>query len=70
MNKVILEFTLGGSKHRYYRRKSIFGEAVITTNIHSAKKLTESEVPKVIELLKKQFGEKVNDIKPIKDGDN
>jgi len=69
MKKVILEFTLNGSKHRYYRRTSVFGEAVVTTNRHSAKKLDESDVPKVIKLLKEQFKENVDDIKQIEGDD-
>ena len=62
MNKVILEFTLKGRKHTYYRRKNIFGEAVTTTNKNSAKKMEESKVPEIIKLLERQFGkENINE---------
>ena len=56
MDKVILEFTLNGRKHTYYRRKTIFGEAVTTTNRNSAKRMSESKVPEIIKLLTEQFG--------------
>jgi len=68
MNNVILEFTLKGHKKTYFRRTSMFGEAVTTTNINSAKKLKESDVPDIVKKLIKQFGkENVTDIKPIKE---
>jgi hypothetical protein len=70
MSKVILEFTLRGHKHTYYRRTNIFGEAVTTTNKNSAKQIKESDVKGVVEKLIRQFGkENVDDINPIKDGD-
>lgn len=47
----------------------MFGEAVTTTNINSAKKLKESDVPGIVKALIKQFGkENVTDIETIKDG--
>jgi hypothetical protein len=71
MRKVILEFTLNGHKKTYYRRTNIFGEAVTTTNVASAKRLKEGEVKGIVEKLIKQFGkENVGDINPIEDGSN
>lgn len=61
MNKVILEFTLNGRKHTYYRRKTIFGEAVTTTNKNSAKRMDESKVKDIIKLLKQQFKENIDE---------
>jgi len=62
MSKVIVEFTLNGRKHTYYRRKSMFGEAITTTNKNSAKRVDESDVTDIIKLLKKQYKENVDDI--------
>ena len=61
MNKVILEFTLNGRKHTYYRRKTIFGEAVTTANKNSAKRMDESKVKDIIKLLKQQFKENIDE---------
>ena len=61
MNKVILEFTLNGRKHTYYRRKTIFGEAVTTTNKNNAKRMDESKVKDIIKLLKQQFKENIDE---------
>lgn len=70
MKKVILEFTLGGHKHTYYRRTNIFGEVVTTTNKNSAKLIKESEVPTLVKKLITQYGkENVGDIKPIDNDD-
>ena len=70
MRKVILEFTLNGHKKTYYRRTNIFGEAVTTTNVASAKRLKEGEVKGIVEKLIRQFGkENVGDINPIDNGD-
>ena len=66
MKKVILEFTLNGHKHTYYRRTDMYGSPVTTTNINSARKLKESEVPGIVKLLIKEHGkDNVTDIKPI-----
>jgi hypothetical protein len=66
MRKVILEFTLKGHKHTYYRRTSIFGEVVTTTNRNSARVFDESETPAIIRKLMTQYGkENVGDIKTI-----
>lgn len=70
MKKVILEFTLNGHKHTYYRRTDIYGGPVTTTNINSARKLKESEVPGIVKLLIKEYGkDNVIDIKPISGDD-
>lgn len=69
MKNVILEFTLQGHKHTYYRRTNIYGEVVTTTNKNSAKLLKESEVPGIVKKLITQYGkENVGDIKPIENG--
>lgn len=70
MKKVILEFSLNGRKHTYYRRTTIFGEALTTTNRNSAKKIKESDVPNIVKKLVKQFGkDNIDDIKPIEGDD-
>lgn len=69
MEKVILEFTLNGRKHTYYRRTDMYGKPVTTTNINSAKKIKEEESKNTIKLLIKEFGkDNVKDINIIKDG--
>ena len=68
MNKVILEFTLNGRKHTYYRRTDIYGKPITTTNINSAKKIKEEEAKNTIKLLIKELGkDNVKDINIIKD---
>lgn len=70
MKKVILEFSLNGRKHTYYRRTTIFGEALTTTNKNSAKKIKESEIPNIVKKLVKQFGkDNIDDVKPIEGDD-
>jgi hypothetical protein len=66
MKNIILEFTLNGRKHTYYRRNTYLGEALTTTNIFSAKRLNKENVLEIVEQLKKQFGNNITDIKPIK----
>lgn len=69
MKKVILEFTLSGHKHTFYRRTNIFGEVVTTTNKNSAKIIKESEIPDIVKKLILQHGkENVDDINPIENG--
>ena len=66
MKKVILEFTLNGHKHTYFRRVDVFGSPVTTTNRNSARKLKENEVPAIVKLLIKEHGkDNVTDINPI-----
>ena len=68
MNKVILEFTLNGRKHTYYRRTDIYGKPITTTNINNAKKIKEINVKNTIELLIKEIGkDNIKDINIIKD---
>lgn len=68
MNKAILEFTLNGRKHTYYRRTDIYGKPITTTNINSAKKLKETDVKNTVKLLIKELGkDNVKDINIIKD---
>ena len=70
MKKVILEFSLNGRKHTYYRRTTIFVEALTTTNRNSAKKIKESDIPNIVKKLVKQFGkDNIDDIKPIEGDD-
>jgi hypothetical protein len=70
MKRIILEFTLGGHKHTFYRRTNVFGEVVTTTNVNSAKILKESDVPGIVKKLIEQHGkENVEDVNLIeKDG--
>jgi hypothetical protein len=66
MRAVILELTLNGHKHTYYRRTDMFGRVVTTTNKYSARKIKESEVPGIVKLLIQEHGkENVKDINPI-----
>ena len=68
MNKVILEFTLNGRKHTYYRRTDIYGKPITTTNINNAKKIKEINVKNTINLLIKEMGkDNIKDINIIKD---
>jgi hypothetical protein len=63
MKKVILEFTCKGHKHTFFKRVSIFGEAVTTNNKDSARPIKEQDVPGIIKKLVTQFGkENVTDI--------
>ena len=67
MNKVILEFTCNGHKHTFFKRFSIFGEAVTTNNKDSARGVKEQDVPKVVKKLIEQFGkDNIKDVNPIK----
>ena len=66
MKKVILEFTLNGHKHTYFRRMDVFGSPVTTTNRNNARKVRESEVPGIVKLLIKEHGKNnVTDVNPI-----
>ena len=66
MKKVILEFTLNGHKHTYFRRVDMFGSPVTTTNRNSARKVKESEVSGIVKLLIKEHGKNnVTDVNPI-----
>jgi hypothetical protein len=66
MKRVILEFTLGGHKHTFYRRTDVFGEVVTTTNKNSAKVIKESDVPGIVKKLITRHGkENVGDVNPI-----
>ena len=68
MNKVILEFTLNGRKHTYYRRTDIYGKPITTTNVNNAKKIKETDVKNTINLLIKEIGkDNIKDINIIKD---
>ena len=70
MNKVILEFTYKGRKHTYLRRIDTFGEPLTTTNIHSARKIKESEIKNTMKTLLVKLGkDNVKDINIIKDED-
>ena len=67
MDKVILEFTLDGRKHTFYRRTDIFGKPLTTINPNNAKKIKENNVKNIIKALIKEYGEdNIKDIKPIK----
>ena len=68
MNQVILEFTLNGRKHTYYRRTDIYGKPITTTNVNNAKKIKETDVKNTINLLIKEMGkDNIKDINIIKD---
>ena len=68
MNKVILEFTLNGRKHTYYRRTDIYDKPMTTSNIISAKKLKYTDDKNTVKLLIKELGkDNVKDINIIKD---
>ena len=63
MKHIILEFTLGGHKHTFYRRTNVFGEVVTTTNRNSAKLIKEGEVPALMKKIITQYGkENVEDV--------
>lgn len=68
MGKVILEFTLNGRKHTYYRRTDIYGKPLTTTNINCAKKIKEIHTKNVIKALIKEYGNNsIKDVNIIKD---
>ena len=68
MNKVLLEFTLNGRKHTYYRRTDIYGNPLTTTNKNSARHIKETDVKNTIVLLTKEFGKNnITDFNIIKD---
>ena len=68
MDKVILEFTLNGRKHTYYRRTDLYGTPLTTTNVNSAKKVKESDAKGIIAQLIKEHGKNnVTDINLIKE---
>ena len=68
MGKAILEFTLNGRKHTYFRRKDLYGKPLTTTNKNSAKHLKESEVKNTVVLLIKEYGkDNITDMNIIKD---
>lgn len=70
MKKVIVEFTLNGRKHTYYRRTDIFGKPLTTTNINSAKWIKENDTKKIVGLILKEWGKNnVKDINIIKEGE-
>lgn len=63
MRKVILEFTCKGHKHTFFKRTTIFGEAVTTNNKANAKPIKEQDIPNIIKKLIQQYGkENITDI--------
>lgn len=63
MRKVILEFTCKGHKHTFFKRATIFGEAVTTNNKANAKPIKEQDIPNIIKKLIQQYGkENITDI--------
>jgi hypothetical protein len=67
MNKVLLEFTCNGHKHTFFKRVSIFGEAVTTNNKESARPIKEQDLPNIVKKLIEKFGkDNIKDINPIK----
>lgn len=70
MAKVILEFTLNGRKHTYFRRTDIYGKPLTTTNKNSAKQIKETNIKNTIALLIKEYGKSnITDVNVIKDED-
>lgn len=68
MNKVILEFTYKGRKHTYLRRIGLDGDIVTTTNVHSAKRIKESDAKELIKTIYMKLGtDNVKSIRVIKD---
>ena len=68
MGKAILEFTLNGRKHTYFRRTDLYGKPLTTTNRNSAKHIKESDTKNTISLLIKEYGKNnITDINVIKD---
>lgn len=67
MKDTILEFTLNGRKHTYFRRIDVFNEPLVTNNINNAKKVNESSIPKILKSLVLKYGkDNIKDFKPIK----
>ena len=68
MDKVILEFTLNGRKHTYYRRTDVYGKPITTTNVNSAKKVKENTTKDIVNALIKEYGKNnIEDVNIIKD---
>ena len=71
MNKVLLEFTLNGHKHTFFKRFDVYGDVVTTNNKQNARTIKEQDVPGVLKKLILQFGkENIKDVKPIKGDEN
>ena len=68
MGKAILEFTLNGRKHTYFRRTDLSGKPLTTTNKNSARHVKESNIKSTIALLIKEYGKSnITDMNIIKD---
>lgn len=68
MTKGILEFTLNGRKHTYFRRIDLYGKPLTTTNKNSARHVKESDIKSTIALLNQEYGKNnIYDINIIKD---
>ena len=68
MKDTILEFTLNGRKHTYFRRIDVFNESLVTNNINNAKKISESAIPNILKSLVLKYGkDNIKDFNPIKD---
>jgi len=68
MDKVILEFTLNGRKHTYYRRTDVYGKPITTTNVNNAKKVKENTTKDIVNALIKEYGKNnIEDVNIIKD---
>ena len=68
MKDTILEFTLNGRKHTFFRRFD-FNDKPITTRIkENARKISSHDIPKVLKSLITTYGkDNIKDVIPIKD---
>lgn len=64
--RVMLEFTLDGHKHTFFKRIDVYGDPVATTNKLNARKVKQKDVKALIESLIKHYGkDKIADIKTM-----
>ena len=55
-DKVLLEFTLNGHKHTYFKRIDMYGKPVTTNNVNNARKVKKNDVKSIITFLIKEYG--------------
>jgi len=65
MGKAILEFTLNGRKHTYFRRTDLYGKPLTTTNKNSARHVKESDIKGTIALDAKRLVPKIQQPKLV-----
>lgn len=65
MKDIIISFTLDNHKQAYLRRLDVYNNPITTTNIKNAKKFNKHDLKAIILSLKKEYKERITDIKPL-----